>query len=759
MMMTCVRSRAAPALVWTVLVLAGCLAVGRGGASDRAFTIANDQFLRDGQPFQILSASVHYSRMLQDDWSDRLQRIRALGFNAIETYVPWNYHNAEPSVYDFAGNRNLTKVKLGPLPADPDSIPKTNSPPPPCLIRGEWEFGGFPAWLLGLQPRVTLRTYETGYITQVDKWWKYLLPKVKPLLYGNGGPVIMMQIENEFGSYGNVQDVPADRQYMEHLVALARTELGSDVILYTTDGSAASFMNRGTLNGSAVLTLGDFQPNLDPAASLAIAKAYNPPGLSPSMCTEFYSVRLRILFNLQSRGNILDRGRLYHRGTTHPCYDYNAPLDEAGHHGYGSDGLSKFAIVQNVLRLFQAQNMPLPTEPAGPAMITPGPLQLNDSIPFLAAVGQLADRNVTTTVPCRTEDLGQNYGFTVFSTVLAVPATALIIEDVRDRAIVYLDDVYQGTVFRVDPQPILLHNASAGATLTIVLENMGRINFGPNMTDPKGILGNVTLDADVVQQPWTVQLVSFASPNFANLPWQANVEPGNLTLYQGQLVLNQVAATFIDMTGWSKACGSSAIQTPPMTAKGNGPRDGATLDPLPKGSEAQSSALPRRAADTVDNLHLQAVAPSVPWSAETMKLLDIGAGYQTAMARALAEQGRVVELREDILALRKTNADNLFQLVRAQHEQQQLQVELQRVREQLHAAATELGPVASTHTDTTTNGSKESVTASQALTSPSPSEASMLEANRGPNSCTVCAEDQATPADGEVADQRQSCEP
>ena len=158
-----------------------------------SFKIVNDTFLLDGKPFQIIAGSIHYSRVPREYWRDRLQRLRSLGLNSVQTYVPWNFHEETRGDFVFESDRDigafvtiakeeglLVLLRLGPY------------------ICGEWEFGGFPAWLLAHEPPITLRTYEDGYISLVDKFWGKLLPLVKPLLYSNGGPVVMIQVENEY---------------------------------------------------------------------------------------------------------------------------------------------------------------------------------------------------------------------------------------------------------------------------------------------------------------------------------------------------------------------------------------------------------------------------------------------------------------------------------------------------------------------------------------------------------------------------------
>ena len=125
----------------------------------------------------------------------------------------------------------------------------------------EWEFGGFPGYLLNIEPEIKIRTFESGYIGAVDSWWSTLLPQLRPLLYSQGGPIVMVQIENEFGSFGDVSTNLNDKLYMEHLLDVAHEYLGSDeeVIYYSTDGGDVSYMKRGTLPGK-LLTTGDFGP-------------------------------------------------------------------------------------------------------------------------------------------------------------------------------------------------------------------------------------------------------------------------------------------------------------------------------------------------------------------------------------------------------------------------------------------------------------------------------------------------------------------
>lgn len=397
---------------------------------------------------------------------------------------------------------------------------------------GEWEFGGLPAWLL--QKNATIRTYENNYIAYVDKWWAKLLPVVKPYLYSAGGPVIMMQIENEFGSYGNVADNPKDKQYMQHLVGLARAYLGDNLILYTTDGGNADYMRRGTLPGSAVYTVGDFGPGSDPASSFAAQKQFNPPGQSPNMCSEFYTGWISHWRAPQANTSSaevaqwLDRllalngsVSLYmaHGGSNFgfwsgangggdqftpviTSYDYNAPLSEAGAHGYGSDGVDKFAAVLKVLSKYNKE--PIPAEPRANNRTAYGTAQVTEALQLFRHLDTACEATVTSQTAGSMSAYGQNFGYILYTTTIPDTLSAdadgnviITVPQVRDRVSMYANDVPLGVLLRGEGATTLSVSASSvtsGATLRILVENMGRINYGHGMTDPKGLIGGIELN-------------------------------------------------------------------------------------------------------------------------------------------------------------------------------------------------------------------------------------------------------------------------
>ncbi|GBG61457.1 hypothetical protein CBR_g21802 [Chara braunii] len=243
----------------------------------RRFRLGEDTFFLDGKPLQIVSGSIHYFRIHPEYWRDRLMRVKALGLNTIQFYVPWNFHEQKRGNVRFDGWQDFPKfcriaqevgllvmLRLGPY------------------VCGEWEFGGFPEWLL--TENVELRSSDPAYLRLVDEWWDHLLPEVVPLLYKNGGPIIMVQVENEFGAYRPSKN---ESQYLKHLVNRAKAALGNDVVIYTTDQPPS--ITFGSLPGGSVYSAVDFGMYQDSAAAFKIQKDFNAPGPSPPMNTEYYT--------------------------------------------------------------------------------------------------------------------------------------------------------------------------------------------------------------------------------------------------------------------------------------------------------------------------------------------------------------------------------------------------------------------------------------------------------------------------------------
>eukprot|EP00937_MAST-01D_sp_MAST-1D-sp2_P000841 g841.t1 len=614
---------AAFAMGTVALLLALCAGFGASSSDASAaapsFTIGSDRFLRDGEPMSIMSGELHYARIPRAYWRDRMQRLQAMGMNAVATYVPWNFHETTRGSFDFTGQRDLgafldTAKDLGLLVL-------LRAGPYMC---GEWEFGGLPAWLLAIEPRVTIRTYEAGYIAAVDAWWKgQLLPRVKPHLYSQGGAVVMVQMENEFGSYGDVSKNPLDKQYMEHLVALANGVFGAGAVqLYTTDGGNAGYMTRGSLKGDAVYTVGDHGPGDDTGNCAAMA-TFNPAGANPCMDAEYYPGWLTHWGEAMANHTnapgatymdkmLVSNGSfsmyMAHGGTNWAfwagangggqnyqphitSYDYDAPVSEGGEHAWASDG-DKYAAFRAVLARYSSA--PLPVEPPLPPRGAYAPVSLTEAAPLLGAAS-LAALTTNHSAPGRVmrsmEQIGQNYGLMLYeattpAAAAGVPLDIAVSPYPRDRAHVFVDGARAtaAPLFRTDGAKAApldggaasVHTAG-GQALQLLVENLGRLNFGGGMTDHKGVDGSAgeavlwagaNMSAGAAPVAWTARALPLEYEQIAKLPFSAGAGAGTEgggqgggaapnaylpTFYRGTLhVAGAPHDTWVLDAGWGK---------------------------------------------------------------------------------------------------------------------------------------------------------------------------------------------------------------
>ncbi|KAE8659556.1 Beta-galactosidase 17 [Hibiscus syriacus] len=506
------------------------------------FEIAEDMFWKDGKPFQIIGGDLHYFRVHPEYWEDRLLRAKALGLNTIQTYIPWNLHEPEAGKLVFEGIADL--VSFLKLCQNLGLLVMLRAGPYIC---GEWDLGGFPPWLLSISPDVRLRSSDPAYLQKVEGWWGVLLPKVAPLLYGNGGPIIMVQIENEFGSYGD------DKAYLRHLVKLAREHLGEDIILYTTDGGSRETLEKGTIRGHGVFAAVDFTTGDNPWPIFKLQKEFNLPGKSPPLSSEFYTGWLTHWSEKMARTDaeftaaalekiMLHNGSvvLYmaHGGTNFgfyngantgvdesdykpdlTSYDYDAPITESG-----DVQNAKFKAIRRVVGKYSSVS--LPPVPSNNKKTGYGSIQLKRTAFLFDLLDQIdSARIVESENPTAMEYLNQMFGFVLYVSEYA-PKTGrskLVIPKVHDRAQVFIScspEVngrqisYVGTIERWSNQAIDLPNAKcvSNTSLFILVENMGRVNYGPYIFDRKGILSPVYVDGRVLTR-WKMISIPFHNLN------------------------------------------------------------------------------------------------------------------------------------------------------------------------------------------------------------------------------------------------------
>lgn len=489
---------------------------GLHNAPQRTFEIdyKYDRFLKDGQPFRYISGSIHYFRIPSFYWKDRLLKMKMAGLNAIQIYVPWNFHEPQPGQYQFSEDHDVEHfIQL----AHELSLLVILRPGP--YICAEWEMGGLPAWLLQNRS-IVLRSSDPGYLAAVDKWLGVILPKMKPLLYQNGGPIITVQVENEYGSY-----FTCDYDYLRFLQKRFRYHLGNDVVLFTTDGAQKKMLQCGTLQGLYATV--DFGPGVNITSAFLTQRKYEPKG--PLVNSEFYTgwldhwgqphstVTTEVV--VSSLHDILARGAnvnlymfiggtnfAYWNGANIPyqaqptSYDYDAPLSEAG------DLTEKYFAVRDVIQKFQK----VPEGPIPPS--TPkfayGKVALKklktveESLNILCPNGPIKSLYPLTFIQVK-----QYFGFVLYRTTLPQDCSnptplSSSLSGVHDRAYVSVDGVPQGILDRSNMITLNI-TGKAGATLDLLVENMGRVNYGDYINDYKGLISNLTLNASILTD-WTI---------------------------------------------------------------------------------------------------------------------------------------------------------------------------------------------------------------------------------------------------------------
>ncbi|OPH59745.1 beta-galactosidase [Paenibacillus ferrarius] len=523
----------------------------------------NKQFLLDGTPIQLLSGAIHYFRVVPEYWEDRLLKLKACGFNTVETYVPWNLHEPQENVFNFEGLADLEKfIKLA------GSLGLHVIVRPSPYICAEWEFGGLPAWLLQYSD-MKLRCMDTMYLEKVDRYYDELIPRLTPLLSTNGGPILAVQIENEYGSYGN------DTAYLTYLRdGLIRR--GVDVLLFTSDGPEDGMLQGGTVPGTLATV------NFGSKSEEAFEKFREYRADEPLFCMEYWNGwfdhwlkphhtrdagDVADVFDRMLRAGASVNFYMFHGGTnfgfynganyhdkyeaTITSYDYDSPLSECG------DETEKYRAVRSVIANYLGKaEEDFPAWPAPIAKKGYGPVALTEKADLLNHLPLLAEP-VNRTFPEPMEKLGQNYGFIVYSTQISGPRTGekLHLQDVHDRAQVFLDGVYQGTVERWDAHPLPLDIPAQGAKLDIVVENMGRVNYGPQLKDYKGITEGVRMNNQFLFD-WTIYPLPL--DNLEAVPFEPSTteeeeeEGDRPAFYRGEFTVEEAGDTFVRLDGWAK---------------------------------------------------------------------------------------------------------------------------------------------------------------------------------------------------------------
>jgi beta-galactosidase len=533
----------------------GAAALPRAGTQSTRLSAAPGRFLLDGRPFQILSGEMHYPRIPREYWHDRLRKARAMGLNTVSTYVFWNLHEPSPGRYDFSGQNDVAAFIRS---ASAEGLHVIVRPGP--YVCAEWDLGGYPAWLLA-DPAMVLRSTDARFTRPAERWIARLGQELAPLLSSRGGPVLAVQVENEYGSFDK------DKAYLTwHRDALIAAGFGG-VLLYTADGDVQ--LPNGTLPGlPAVVNFGTG------GAENAFKRlaAFRPDG--PLMTGEYWAGwfdqwgRRHNVTNADRQTRelawMLERGYsvnlyMFHGGTTFgfmnganidnkryvpqtSSYDYDAALNESGRL------TAKYFAFRDVISRHLAQ--PPPPIPASPAPIAIPPFTLTPGAPLAS----LLDRGVPAERPRPMESFGQAYGYILYRTTIPMPARGeLVLRDVRDYAQVYVNGALAGTIDRrLDQDRIVIDVNAANARLDILVENSGRVNFAMPLRDErKGITRDVRF-ADQELTNWTVFTLPMTTAPGSPARQTATDPVQGVGVYRGAFQLTVTGDTFLDTRGWGK---------------------------------------------------------------------------------------------------------------------------------------------------------------------------------------------------------------
>lgn len=542
-----------------LLIISGHWAV----AQKTEFTLGKKDFLLNGKPFQIISGEVHPARIPKEYWRHRVQMAKAMGCNTMAAYVFWNYHEQKEGVFDFkTGNRNIAEfIQI----CQQEGMWVLLRPGP--YVCAEWDFGGLPPYLLKY-PDIKIRCMDPRYMAATNRYIAQLAKQVAPLQCIYGGPVLMLQIENEYGSYGN------DKNYLEAL-RTAWLKNGIKIPFYTADGPTAFMLEAGHIKGTAI--------GLDSGGSDAdFAQAEKSDPDVPAFSSETYpgwlthwgekwqrpdtnALKREVEYLLKNKRSI--NFYVIHGGTNFgftaganaftptqyqpdvTSYDYDAPINEQG------NPTPKFFMLRNLIAVYT--NKKMPELPAPVASIDIAAINMK----YISSIWDHLPAPKLSVQPKPMEQFGQNQGLMLYRTKLVGHKSGkLKIWEPHDYALVFLDGKFIDTVYRDggDWTVDLPKTNNDMPVLDILVEGMGHINFAQFMIDPKGITDRVSLNGmtlmnwEIFPLPMDDIQLLLQAKTPGDVAGQKQAVNRNGAFFKGSFLLTATGDTYFDVSKYSK---------------------------------------------------------------------------------------------------------------------------------------------------------------------------------------------------------------
>lgn len=522
------------------------------------FTLGKTDFLMDGKPFQVISGEMHPARIPHEYWRHRIQMAKAMGCNTIAAYVFWNYHEIKDGVFDFkTGNKNIAEfIRI----CKEEGMWVMLRPGP--YVCAEWDFGGLPTSLLKI-PDIKIRCMDSRYMSAVTRYVNALAKEVAPLQCSNGGPIVMVQVENEYGSYAN------DKEYLETLRKLW-LKGGINVPFYTADGPTAYMLEAGNIDGAAIGldsggSDGDFEQAKKRNANVPSFSSETYPGWLTHWGEKFakpdtnglkkeveYLLKNKKSFNLYVIHGGTNFGYTAGANAFSPTayqpditsYDYDAPIDEQG------NATAKYYMLKRLIQ--QYVNYKIPEVPAAVKTIEVPAIEMKRT----HSVWDYSLPSIKTPQPQPMESFGQNQGMIVYKTTLIGHKSGrLKIWEPHDYALVFLNGEFIDTVYRDGGnwEVTLPKTTVANPVLEIVVEGMGHINFAQFMIDRKGITDRVTLNGMTLMN-WQTTLLPMDEAFMSKVqPSAAKNSADKLcNFYKGNFNLTETGDTYFDLSNYTK---------------------------------------------------------------------------------------------------------------------------------------------------------------------------------------------------------------